>query len=63
MTDFVDLLLFHFRTKGGQAEKHFLKNEKGICFRVDSVDKVERGKDTREILFANYCYTIFYLFI
>ena len=41
----------------------FLRNEKGICFRVDSVDKVERGKDTREILFANYCYTIPYLFL
>ena len=33
-----------------------------MYFKVDSVDKVDRGKSVRKQTLANYCNTIYYLF-
>lgn len=34
-----------------------------MYFQVDSVDKVDTGKSVRKQTLANYCNTIYYLFL
>ena len=50
-------------TEGVNQTEFFLRTEKGMYFRVDSVDKVDDGLSAQKPLFASAYNTIIYLFL